>query len=749
MEISGLRAPTPNEGLLQGFRGNCQRCSAAVDEPALCAQCGVYGHQAYLNLEYFQGYPFCGTCLSVVIQQYAKYEDGLHREQWRRSLAEQIANWKQAATQAVGVSASVGVAIGGAAASAAGAAIALAHGVVQGARQGSTSPRSLTNGEPGVTPSGGQPSDGPPSGALEPPPEPAVEAPRRTAIRRSCSSGDLAVAGFCVACHTANPSHLPHLRSGNCVGFPGRSHFSALPTEQVPPLPPPHPTPRPTASRTDRSVIPDSRRASGGQPSDGFPGSPPQSFGSAAEEPSGAGPAAATVANAVTAAAATAAGDNPAQPLHPLESASANAENEAVRQQSGGTPFDRSQNRQNSQHPTETEPGSQHLSSIAQDLIGSMEGLTGAVRRLEARMGDIELEWGLWQSCEEGAAQQQAEQYRLDSGNTPREEQADLDDWYHTGEHPGQVEIQTVQNSSAAHGVLQPPLQALPQPIAWPSARVPLEDGRSNGVRVIPRREEDLTQAHGHELSEFQSGSFRGVQPIPHGQERSEQAISFQHLHGGLSQHQGISDIRSISFPGAGTARSGAVANCQPLNPNATGVGVNEGIGQYLQTHTGTPPGLYHTTPNTIDSDVFSFLAGAQRARPTEGLEVGTAEASTPQFPFVSSCVPSPHGPSGGLTATHSGAQGQDARVPAQPLTSGELGMLMKSIQAFVPEFPKLEMGDTASRANRLKSWRTAVTHAINPAGPHLIQWWTWCLHEADNSHEIFLKTPISQREGI
>jgi hypothetical protein len=75
--------------------------------------------------------------------------------------------------------------------------------------------------------------------------------------------------------------------------------------------------------------------------------------------------------------------------------------------------------------------------------------------------------------------------------------------------------------------------------------------------------------------------------------------------------------------------------------------------------------------------------------------------------------------------------------------------MLMKSIQAFVPDFPKLELGDPATRATRLRSWRTTVTQAINPAGPHLIAWWEWCLREAEVAHKSFLKTPLHQRESI
>ena len=90
---------------------------------------------------------------------------------------------------------------------------------------------------------------------------PAAEVPNRM-IRRSRSSGDLARAGHCVACHTANPAHLPHLWSGDCVGFPGRSYFTALTSAPAVPTPPlPHPTPRPTASKTGRSSTPGESQA--------------------------------------------------------------------------------------------------------------------------------------------------------------------------------------------------------------------------------------------------------------------------------------------------------------------------------------------------------------------------------------------------------------------------------------------------------------------------------------------------------
>ena len=127
---------TTNPGLLLGIQASCQRCHNLVSEPAICAQCGTYGHPHCLNLEYFQGYSFCGTCLAGVITNYASMENTLRREQWVKSLAEQVGGWKQRVTSAMGASSSAGVALGGAAAAVAGAALGLVQGVVQGAREG-------------------------------------------------------------------------------------------------------------------------------------------------------------------------------------------------------------------------------------------------------------------------------------------------------------------------------------------------------------------------------------------------------------------------------------------------------------------------------------------------------------------------------------------------------------------------------------------------------------------------------------
>ena len=101
-------------------------------------------------MESFQNYPFCGGCLPNVMLQYAIYQTAVRREQWTRTVAARIGNWKQRAIEAIGISTSVGVAVGGAAAAVTGAAVGMVHGMVKGAIEGSSGSPRLQLGDAGV-----------------------------------------------------------------------------------------------------------------------------------------------------------------------------------------------------------------------------------------------------------------------------------------------------------------------------------------------------------------------------------------------------------------------------------------------------------------------------------------------------------------------------------------------------------------------------------------------------------------------
>jgi len=154
------------------------------------------------------------------------------------------------------------------------------------------------------------------------------------------------------------------------------------------------------------------------------------------------------------------------------------------------------------------------------------------------------------------------------------------------------------------------------------------------------------------------------------------------------------------------------------------------------------------------DSDVFSFLAGAQPnvssaqrspQGPTRDHDQGRYQPVVPQLPFGCERPSLPTGEEKVLSPPGLGV----ADASPQPPTQAELGMILKAIQTFLSDLPKLELGDMASRATRLLSWKSAMEQALVPVGAHLRDWWKWCLHKAGVAHKQFLAAPIHTRESI
>ena len=128
-----------NQKSMLGAEWICPLCrSASGGDPAVCANCGKYGHEECVGIEIFQGYPLCGICFAQVVIQYAAIGDAQRRVQWNTTLSKQFANWKSRAIEAMGISASVGVTMGSVAATAAGVAYAGLQGFVQGASRASS-----------------------------------------------------------------------------------------------------------------------------------------------------------------------------------------------------------------------------------------------------------------------------------------------------------------------------------------------------------------------------------------------------------------------------------------------------------------------------------------------------------------------------------------------------------------------------------------------------------------------------------
>ena len=143
----------------------------------------------------------------------------------------------------------------------------------------------------------------------------------------------------------------------------------------------------------------------------------------------------------------------------------------------------------------------------------------------------------------------------------------------------------------------------------------------------------------------------------------------------------------------------------------------------------------------TKDSDVFSYLAGPQQGRsmsyhPVTFAGAPTAAGLGASAPLALCCDTHSPGAFGGDVPAQNFYGSTD--VPVQPISTTELGFLMKAIASFVSELPKLEFGESATRAGRLQTWLGAVGQAVQPAGPHLISWWNWVRQEAEKAHKIF-----------
>ena len=75
--------------------------------------------------------------------------------------------------------------------------------------------------------------------------------------------------------------------------------------------------------------------------------------------------------------------------------------------------------------------------------------------------------------------------------------------------------------------------------------------------------------------------------------------------------------------------------------------------------------------------------------------------------------------------------------------------MLLKLLDIFLKELPKLEMGDPTSRAQKLLTWKVAVQQQITPVGARLKAWWKWCILQAETTYDVFLLAGIHEREAI
>ena len=160
---------------------------------------------------------------------------------------------------------------------------------------------------------------------------------------------------------------------------------------------------------------------------------------------------------------------------------------------------------------------------------------------------------------------------------------------------------------------------------------------------------------------------------------------------------------------------------------------------------------------------IFSFLAGPQFGLPalpggsaggTPSLMGANVAAPAAQGPHFHNCGAAPgmipeaellRAPDPGEPPQSENA-GPDASGPGPSMA--ELNMVLKTLQ-MVGEFPKLELGDSATRARRLEQWLRQVTQSLEPTGHTVTSWWQWARNSAEAAHRVFLTTALDQRESV
>ena len=83
-----------NTSLLLG-QHLCQVCRELGSDMAVCAECGMVGHQSCMKMQLFQGFYFCRTCYDPIrgLHDMMEREQKIH--EWRQHIKNQLRSWKK------------------------------------------------------------------------------------------------------------------------------------------------------------------------------------------------------------------------------------------------------------------------------------------------------------------------------------------------------------------------------------------------------------------------------------------------------------------------------------------------------------------------------------------------------------------------------------------------------------------------------------------------------------------------------
>ena len=218
-ELTLTRVMSPNDH-------SCPICTQSMgNEIWVCCRCFAYGHPGCIQITVVEGYTFCQQCAAWAKNEVEKVKQQQQIVAWKETMQHQLEGWKKASIFAAGTLSTIGLAVGGTTAAIAHGSVALLRGVAAGAAAASSTGEQLQQAAAAARSTSLTADDSAKAAtqnflSLLPVPDPPAESTRPTRSTQRSPPGIAAAAsdsGFCLACHTHNPSHVEHLYRGDCL----------------------------------------------------------------------------------------------------------------------------------------------------------------------------------------------------------------------------------------------------------------------------------------------------------------------------------------------------------------------------------------------------------------------------------------------------------------------------------------------------------------------------------------------------
>ena len=218
-ELTLTRVMSPNDH-------SCPICTQSMgNEIWVCCRCYAYGHPGCIQITVVEGYTFCQQCAAWAKNEVERVKQQQQIVAWKETMQYQLEGWKKASIFAAGTLRTIGLAVGGTTAVIAHGSVALLRGVAAGAAAASSTGEQIQQAAVAARSTSLTADDSAKAAtqnllSLPHVPDPPTEFTRQTRSTQRSPPGIAAAAsdsGFCLACHTHNPSHVAHLYRGDCL----------------------------------------------------------------------------------------------------------------------------------------------------------------------------------------------------------------------------------------------------------------------------------------------------------------------------------------------------------------------------------------------------------------------------------------------------------------------------------------------------------------------------------------------------